>query len=46
VQPSVLVLRALAPGVEPALALLMQVRAAWRATAWQLDEAPPRVWRL
>ena len=46
VQPSVLVLRALAPGVEAALNLLMQVRAAWRAAAWQLVEAAPRVWRL
>jgi len=46
VQPSVLVLRALAPGVETALNLLMQVRAAWRAAAWQLAEETPRVWRL
>ncbi len=46
VQPSVLVLRALAPGVETALNLLMQVRAAWRAAAWQLAEEAPRVWRL
>ena len=30
VQPSVRVLRALAGRVEPAMALLMQVRAAWR----------------
>ncbi|CAD5374376.1 Urease accessory protein UreD [Rubrivivax sp. A210] len=46
VQPQVLVLRVLAPGVEPALALLMRVRAAWRGLAWGLAEEAPRVWRL
>ena len=46
VQPPVVVLRVLAPGVEPALALLTSVRAAWRDIAWQLAAEPPRVWRL
>jgi urease accessory protein len=45
-QPGVLVLRALAPGVEPAMALLKAVRAAWRRAAWGLAAHPPRVWRL
>ncbi len=44
-QPQVLVLRVLAPRVEPALQLLAQVRAEWRRLAWGLDAAPPRVWR-
>ena len=41
----VVVLRALAGRVEPAMALLLRVRAAWRRLAWQLDANPPRVWR-
>ena len=41
----VLVLRTLAPRVEPAMALLQAVRAAWRRLAWDLDAGPPRVWR-
>jgi urease accessory protein len=44
-QDGVVVLRALADRVEPAMALLAQVRAAWRRAAWQLDAVPPRVWR-
>lgn len=34
VQSSVTVLRVLTPGVEPAMHLLAQVRAAWRPAAW------------
>lgn len=45
VQPSVLVLRALADRVEPAMALLLKVRAAWRQAAWNLAAHPPRIWR-
>jgi hypothetical protein len=45
VQPSVRVLRALAHRVEPAMALRMQVRAAWRQAAWQLAAYPPRTLR-
>ena len=41
----IVVVRALAPRVEPLMALLMQVRAVWRQQAWQLDAAPPRIWR-
>ncbi|MDE2455307.1 MAG: urease accessory protein UreD [Burkholderiales bacterium] len=41
----VVVLRALADRVEPLMALLVQVRAAWRRVAWGLAENPPRIWR-
>ena len=44
-QPQVIVLRALADRVEPAMALLVQVRAAWRKLAWQLAPNPPRIWK-
>ena len=43
--PRVVVLRVLAHGVEPAMALLRRVRAAWRASAWQLAANPPRLWQ-
>ena len=39
------VLRVLAPRVEPAMVLLTQVRARWRALAWDLPPCAPRVWR-
>ena len=45
VHNGVIVLRVLAPRVEPAVALLTRVWAAWRRAAWQLDATPPRVWR-
>lgn len=41
----VVVLRVLAARVEPAMALLTQVRARWRALAWDLPPCAPRVWR-
>lgn len=41
----VLVLRALAHRVEPAMTLVQAVRAAWRGAAWQLEPTAPRVWR-
>jgi urease accessory protein len=44
-QPGVIVARVLAPRVEPALALLRTLRAAWRRTAWGLAPVPPRIWR-
>jgi urease accessory protein len=44
-QSGVLVLRALATQVEPAMQLLTQVRAAWRQGAWGLGGEVPRVWR-
>ena len=39
------VLRVLAPRVEPAMQLLTQVWARWRRAAWSLDAPAPRVWR-
>lgn len=44
--PQVLVLRVLAPMVEPAMHLLRPVWAAWRNTLWQLPGQPPRLWNL
>lgn len=41
----VVVLRALAARVEPAMALLHSVRARWRDLAWGLAANPPRVWQ-
>jgi urease accessory protein len=45
VDPGVIVVRALAPRVEPAMALLASVWRAWRPLAWGLEASPPRVWR-
>jgi urease accessory protein len=42
---SVVVLRALADKVEPAMQLLGRVWTAWRGIAWGLAAPPPRVWR-
>ena len=42
--PQVLVIRVLAPLVEPALDLLKVLRARWRANLWELQAVPPRVW--
>ena len=44
-QERVVVLRALALRVEPAMQLLAKVRAAWRQIAWGADATAPRVWR-
>ena len=44
--PQVVVLRVLAPQVEPAMQLLRQVRAAWRAALWQMEATPPRIWAM
>jgi urease accessory protein len=41
----VVVVRVLAPNVEPAMALLVRIWSAWRRTAWQLEPCVPRVWR-
>ena len=41
----VVVLRALAPRVEPAWTLLVQVWRRWRAVAWQLPAPLPRLWQ-
>lgn len=40
-----IVLRVLAPRIEPLFSLLCTVRAAWRQTVWQLAAETPRVWR-
>ena len=42
---AVVVLRVLAPRVEPAMALLTGVWSAWRDAAWRLGTCVPRVWR-
>jgi urease accessory protein len=44
--PQVVVLRALAPLVEPAMHLLRAVRAAWRQELWQLAPCNPRIWNM
>jgi urease accessory protein len=41
----VVVLRVLGARVEPVMALLTQVRAAWRAAAWDMADERPRVWQ-
>jgi urease accessory protein len=45
VHPQLVVLRVLAPRVEPAMALLCGVWAQWRLCAWDLPACAPRVWR-
>jgi urease accessory protein len=42
--PQVLVVRLLAPLVEPAMELLKAARACWRDSLWQLPAVLPRVW--
>ncbi len=42
----VVVVRCLAPLVEPAMALLRQVRARWRQALWQLPGTEPRSWAV
>jgi urease accessory protein len=45
VDPRLVLLRVLAPRIEPLFGLLSRVRAAWRRLAWQMPAATPRVWR-
>ena len=40
----VVLVRVLAPMVEPAMALLRQVYSAWRSQLWQLAPSSPRIW--
>ena len=40
----VVLVRVLAPVVEPAMALLRSVWLAWRSHFWQLDTTSPRIW--
>jgi urease accessory protein len=42
----VLVLRVLAPVVEPAMNLLRAVWAGWRQHFWQMDAPQPRIWSM
>jgi urease accessory protein len=42
--PEIVVLRVLAPVVEPAMQLLREVWQAWRAELWQLPASSPRIW--
>ncbi len=44
--PQVIVLRVLAPVVEPAIQLLRPVWAAWRQALWGLPGTVPRLWNL
>ncbi len=44
--PQVVAVRAVAPLVEPAMALLRDVRAAWRTGLWDLPATAPRTWAL
>ena len=42
----IVVLRVLAPVVEPAMHLLRQVWQAWRTALWQRPEGAPRIWAM
>lgn len=42
----IIVLRALAPMVEPAMQLLRQVWMAWRSELWKLPAQAPRIWSM
>lgn len=42
----IIVLRVLAPVVEPAMQLLRKVWLAWRAELWNLQSGPPRIWSM
>lgn len=42
--PRVIVVRVLAPLVEPAMTLLRRIRAGWREQLWQLPATAPRIW--
>ena len=45
-QEQVVVVRVLAPLVEPAMALLQAIRSQWRQQLWQLPATQPRGWAL
>lgn len=42
----VVVVRVIAPVVEPAMDLLRRVRGAWRDALWQLPATAPRIWAM
>jgi urease accessory protein len=44
--PQVIVVRAVAPLVEPAMQLLRAIRNAWRQELWKLPACNPRIWAM
>jgi len=44
--PRVIVVRVLAPLVEPAMGLLKAVRRAWRTGLWEMPPTQPRLWAM
>ena len=46
VHPQVIVLRVLAPVVEPVMQLLRPVWSAWRRELWSLPGTVPRIWNM
>lgn len=42
----VVVVRVLAPTVEPAMQLLRAIRSVWRSGLWQIEGAEPRIWAM
>lgn len=44
--PQVVVVRVLAPLVEPAMELLQRIRSAWRGHCWKLAGTKPRIWAM
>ena len=44
--PQVLVVRVLAPVVEPAMALLRTLRNTWRQELWAKSASSPRIWSM
>jgi urease accessory protein len=44
--PQVVVVRVLAPLVEPAMQLLRLLRRAWRAVLWEKEASSPRIWSM
>ena len=44
--PRVVIVRALAPLVEPAMGLLRQIRSAWRHQLWACGPDNPRIWSM
>ena len=44
--PQVVLVRVLAPAVEPAMQLLRLVRRAWRVGLWEIEGNEPRIWAM